>query len=251
MTDKRNLPPEEVSPAPMRGRGPAARGVVVVLDGSPRADDGFRVHAPDRVLRIWALLKAVARELHEADLPPGALPRLERTLEEATAELERSVSPALAAELHDLIPQHEVPPGADELRIECTALLAWTGGLAKAILSEIGGERKRQDPGRRPGKQQGHPQRARSPQRPLTGLSRQTGRGDAPPFMRLLQPVITPPGLDGLAARGNKRSEQGRPARHTGQVLRTGGPGAVRTGACRRVLRTGLAGRGPACRCPR
>ncbi len=48
-----------------------------------------RVDAPDRVLRIWALLNNASEELRQVDLPAGATERLERQLGAFTAELDR------------------------------------------------------------------------------------------------------------------------------------------------------------------
>jgi len=47
-----------------------------------------RVDAPDRVLRIWAMLASA--ELHQASLRPEAVPRLQRQLDALIAELDRS-----------------------------------------------------------------------------------------------------------------------------------------------------------------
>jgi hypothetical protein len=104
------------------------------------ADSGriCRVEAPDRVLRIWALLNDADHELHQVSLPPAAAPRLQRQLDALTGELERSVSPALAGELRHLIPQGQATaPTADELRVEYASLLGWTGALVIEMLSQI------------------------------------------------------------------------------------------------------------------
>jgi hypothetical protein len=97
-----------------------------------------RVDAPDRVLRIWAMLASANDDLHQASLRPGEVARLQRQLDALTAELERSLSPALASELHHLVgwePGAELT--ADELRVEYATLLAWTIGLVIGVLSQI------------------------------------------------------------------------------------------------------------------
>ena len=106
-----------------------------------RAADGSRVcrvDAPDRVLRIWAMLASADGELHQASLRPGEVARLQRQLDALTAELERSLSPALVAELHRLVGwEAGAELTADELRVEYATLLAWTIGLVIGILTEL------------------------------------------------------------------------------------------------------------------
>ena len=122
--------PEGEAAAPLR--------VAVVLD---RPADASRVDAPDRVLRIWALLSRAAGELNQANLRPEMTARLQRQLDALTAELERSLSPALAGELHRIIDRDkDTEPTADELRVEYAALLAWTIALVIGILSQIEAE---------------------------------------------------------------------------------------------------------------
>ena len=112
---------------------------LVVTIGRPAdASRPCRVDAPDRVLRIWAMLASADAELHQARLRPEAVARLRRQFDSLTAELERSLSPALADELHHLIGR-KASAGftPDELRVEYATLLAWTAGLVIGILSEI------------------------------------------------------------------------------------------------------------------
>jgi len=85
------------------GQEVTAPRLAVVLGRPADASRICRLDAPCRVLRIWALLNRADGELHQASLPPGAAARLQRQLDAVTGELERSVSPALAAELHHLI----------------------------------------------------------------------------------------------------------------------------------------------------
>jgi len=120
------------------GQEVTAPRLVVVLGRSADASRICRVDAPCRVLRIWALLNRADDELHQASLPPGAAARLQRQLDALTGELERSVSPALAAELRHLISQGKAAvPTAGELRVEYASLLGWTGGLVIEMLSRI------------------------------------------------------------------------------------------------------------------
>jgi hypothetical protein len=125
------------------GTAPGARAAMaprlaVVLGGRAGSGRICRVEAPDRVLRVWALLNDADNELHQVSLPPAAASRLQRQLDTLTGELERSVSPALADELRHLIRQRQVTaPTADELRVEYASLLGWTGGLVIEMLSQI------------------------------------------------------------------------------------------------------------------
>jgi hypothetical protein len=112
--------------------------LAVVLGRPAGSGRVCRVEAPDRVLRIWALLNDADTELHQVSLPPRAAPRLQRQVDALIRELERSVSPALADELHHLVDQHEAAaPTADELRVEYASLLGWTGSLVIEMLSQI------------------------------------------------------------------------------------------------------------------
>lgn len=112
--------------------------LAVVMGKSADASRICRVDAPDRVLRIWAMLSSANSELYESNLEPDLRMRLQRQLGALTTELERSLSPALAGELHRIIDREmdtEFTP--DELRVEYAALLAWTISLVVGILSEI------------------------------------------------------------------------------------------------------------------
>lgn len=126
-----------------RGGAPGVRvattpRLAVVLRGPTDASHICRVDAPDRVLRIWTLLNGADDDLHQVKLPPAALARLQRQLDALTAELDRSLSPALAGELHDVISGTDAAaPTADELRVRYASLLGWTGGLVIEMLSQI------------------------------------------------------------------------------------------------------------------
>ena len=129
---------------PARPGGRPDTGVVrpprlaVVMGHSADASRVCRVDAPDRVLRIWAMLTSASVELHQANLRPEAVPRLQRQLDALIAELDRSLSPALAGELHHLVGPKPGPGlTADELRVEYAAVLSWTIGLVIGILTEL------------------------------------------------------------------------------------------------------------------
>lgn len=104
-------------------------------DGAPRC----RVEAPDRLLRMWQLLRATGDELQRVTLPSAAIPRLEAQLRAVTSELERSVSPDLAAELHHLLggAGRTAPATPAQLRVEYSILLGWTGGLVIGMLGQL------------------------------------------------------------------------------------------------------------------
>jgi len=112
--------------------------LAVTLGRSADASRVCRVDAPDRVLRIWAMLASASVELHQASLRPEAVPRLQRQLDALIAELDRSLSPALAGELHRLIGPKPGPGlTADELRVEYATVLSWTIGLVIGILTQL------------------------------------------------------------------------------------------------------------------
>ena len=121
---------------------PARRFVVIV--GEP-ADGGsaFRIEEPDRLLRVWALLQASSEQLDSATLPPEGIPGLQRQLQAIRSELERAVSPPLAAELRRILPSHDAIPSAGALRIECAVLLSWVGSLVVQTLAAIAAAHER------------------------------------------------------------------------------------------------------------
>jgi proteasome activator-like protein len=110
----------------------------VVLGGLAGSPCAYRVEEPDRLLRVWGMLSAASDELHKVKLPPEAVAGLQRQLKAAIAELERSVSPALAGELDYLTRQNDTTLAtASELRVEYASLLGWTGGLVIAMLDQL------------------------------------------------------------------------------------------------------------------
>lgn len=121
---------------------PARRFVVIV--GEP-SDGGsaFRIEEPDRLLRVWALLRASGEQLDSATLPPEGIPGLQRQLQAIRSELERAVSPPLAAELRRILPSHDAIPSAGALRIECAVLLSWVGSLVVQTLAAIAAAHER------------------------------------------------------------------------------------------------------------
>ena len=118
--------------------------VIVLLGGPAGARRACRIEAPARLLRLWCVLNAADHELHQVKLPPQAAPRLQHLLEMVRAELARSVSPALAGELHHLTSWPAGPHGLDELRVESVRLLAWTGELVLAMLAQLEAAQQRQ-----------------------------------------------------------------------------------------------------------
>jgi hypothetical protein len=112
--------------------------LAVIMGRAADASRVCRVDAPDRVLRIWAMLASADGELHQASLRPGVVARLQRQLDVLIAELERSLSPALGSELHHLVDRKAgTELTADELRVEYACLLAWTIGLVMGILTQL------------------------------------------------------------------------------------------------------------------
>lgn len=114
------------------------RHMKVVLSGPAGSPHACRVEDPGRLMRVWSLLNAASRELHQAGIPETAVAMLWRQLRADVSELQRSLSPELAGELERLIIHDDAaPPTADELRIEYATLLGWTGGLVVAMLDQI------------------------------------------------------------------------------------------------------------------
>jgi len=112
--------------------------LAVTIGRAADASRVCRVDAPDRVLRIWAMLASADDELHQASLRPEAVARLQRQLDALTAELEQSLSPALAGELHRLVDHKaDTELTAGQLRVEYATLLSWTIGLVIGILTEL------------------------------------------------------------------------------------------------------------------
>lgn len=124
---------------------PAPRFAVAI--GRPGVPGGAcQVESPDRLLRMLALLTEADAELRRADLPPQSLARVQRQLAAVSAEIERSVSPALADELHRLLGHRTAEPGPREVRIEYVALLGWVSGLVIGMLSQLEAARNDQQP---------------------------------------------------------------------------------------------------------
>jgi hypothetical protein len=93
---------------------------------------------------MWAMLNEAGNELHAQTLPPESLASVQRLLNAVSAELERSVSPALADELHHLLGCGGAAPDAAEVRIEYAGLLGWVGGLVIGMLGQL--EAAQRDP---------------------------------------------------------------------------------------------------------
>lgn len=133
------------APQPARRAGSEQAPRVVVALGRPdRAGRVDRVESPDRILRVLAVLSEAADELRLVALSPEVLARASLLIKKMRAEIERSVSPALAVELHDLLGCGQAEPDAAQLRFEYTALLGWVSGLVIAMLSEL--ENARNEP---------------------------------------------------------------------------------------------------------
>lgn len=116
--------------------GPATR-VVVALGRPAHGPGACRVESPERVMRIWEMLIEAGDELKPETLPPETLARVQRLLKAASAELQRSVSPALARELRQLIDCGGAEPSASEVRIEYASFLGWLGGLVVGMYSQL------------------------------------------------------------------------------------------------------------------
>ena len=116
-----------------RARDQDRRGAGKARPGTPSVPGGV----PQRVLRLWEMLIGAGGELKLETLPPQALARIHQLVKAVTAELQDSVSPALAAELHHLIDGCEAQPSASEVRIEYASLLGWLGGLVTGMYTQL------------------------------------------------------------------------------------------------------------------
>jgi len=123
-------------PGKVRAAPPVRRFVVIV--GEP-ADGGsaFQIEDPVRLLRVWSLLRATLEQLQDTTLPPEGMPGVQRQLQVIRRELERAVSPPLAAELERILPPCDAAPSAGALRIECAALASWVASLVVRMLAVL------------------------------------------------------------------------------------------------------------------
>jgi hypothetical protein len=119
----------------------------VVIVGEP-ADGGsaVRIEDPARLLRVWSLLRAVLEQLDGVTLPPEGMPGLQRQLQVIRGELERSVSPPLAAELRRILPAPDLAPSTGAVHIECAALESWVASLVVQMLAVLAAARERSQP---------------------------------------------------------------------------------------------------------
>ena len=130
-------------PEAIRGRqagddiaAPAGRFIVIV--GKPAGEDSAdRIEEPDRLLRVWSLLVATYGQTDWAALPPEGVPGLQRQFQAIRRELERAVSPSLAAELRRILPSGNAAPSVGALRIEYAVLLSWSGSLMVEMLRAL------------------------------------------------------------------------------------------------------------------
>ncbi len=111
--------------------------VIVALGPLAGSGKTYRVESPGRLMRIYAMLSEASEEIRSPGLPPGSLAWAQQLLEAACAEIERAVSPALTAELHQLCGSWVADPGATEVRIEYAGLLGWLSGLVVAMVTEL------------------------------------------------------------------------------------------------------------------
>jgi len=136
-------------PEATRGRQPgndsaALPGRLIVIVGKPAGDGSAdRIEKPDRLLRVWSLLEATYEQVDWAALPSEAVPGLQRQFQVIHRELERAVSPSLAAELRRILPSGAAGPGIGALRIEYAVLLSWSGSLMVEMLRALAAAHER------------------------------------------------------------------------------------------------------------
>jgi Protein of unknown function (DUF2587) len=112
-------------------------GFVVVIGEAVDGGSAFRIEDPARLLRVWALLQATSELLNGATLLPERMPELQRQLQAIRSEVERAVSPPVAAELQRIMPSQDTAPSAGALRIERAVLVSWVGSLVMQMLSTL------------------------------------------------------------------------------------------------------------------
>jgi len=109
-----------------------------VIVGEPAVGGAAcRIEQPARLLRVWSLLRATYEQMDRAALPSVGMPPMQRQLQMIRHDLEKAVSPPLAAELRRILPSQDAVPSAGALRIECAALLSWTSSLVTQMLSAL------------------------------------------------------------------------------------------------------------------
>jgi hypothetical protein len=118
-----------------QGSTTPARGFVVIVGEHADGGSAFRIEDPARLLRVWALLQVTFEQLDGATLPPEGMPGLQRQLQAIRREVERAVSPLVAAELQRIAPWRDAAPSASALRIECAVLSSWVGCLVMQMLA--------------------------------------------------------------------------------------------------------------------
>ena len=137
--------PDQVGPDQV---GPATR-VVVALGRPVQGPGARRVESPERVMRIWEMLYEAGDELKLETMPPETLARIRQVLNAVLAELQLSVSPALAGELRHLVGVGDdgAEVSASEVRIEYASLLGWLGGLVVGMYDQLQESKARAAPG--------------------------------------------------------------------------------------------------------
>ena len=81
----------------------------------------------------WPVVRSASR----------AVPGLQRQFQVIHRELERAVSPSLAAELRRILPSGAAGPGIGALRIEYAVLLSWSGSLMVEMLRALAAAHER------------------------------------------------------------------------------------------------------------
>jgi hypothetical protein len=119
------------------------RRFVIIVGGPADGGSAFRIEDPARLLRVWLLLQATLEQLEGMTLPPEGMPGVQRQLQEIRCELERAVSPPLAAELRRLLPPYDAEPSTGLVRVEYAALATWVGSLVLQMLTVVAAARER------------------------------------------------------------------------------------------------------------
>jgi hypothetical protein len=156
-------------PAGLVQVGSATR-VAVALGRPVQGSGAPRVESPERVVRAWEMLIGINDELKLETLPPETVARVRELLKTVTAELQRSVSPALAGELRHLLGDDEAGASASEVRIQYASLLGWLGGLVVSMYSQLEGSKRQLLPAEHLGGLDG-PGSGAGPRRPASGAA--------------------------------------------------------------------------------
>ncbi len=127
--------PDEVLPAPKRGRGPAGEGGAAAEDDEDRRE---AIEQPGKVMRIGTMVKQLLDEVRQAPMDEAGRVRLKEIYEQSVRELSSGLSPDLSEELDRMaLPFEAEVPSEAELRVAQAQLVGWLEGLFHGIQASL------------------------------------------------------------------------------------------------------------------